>query len=210
MTLSQIDQFFICLATNNPKPNIELIYNNTFTLLIAVLLSARSTDAEVNKVTSKLFTIANTPELMIILGEIRLKNYIKTIGLFNNKAKNIITLSHILIKQHQSQVPQNFEELQKLPGVGRKTANVVLNAAFNQPTIAVDTHVFRVANRTGISLGTTTKIVEIDLERIIPDKWKSNAHNWLILLGRYICKAKKPNCPICPVVNLCMFSNKIV
>jgi endonuclease III len=203
-----IDQFFARLAARNPEPKSELEYKNPFTLLVAVVLSAQATDAGVNKATRGLFAVADTPAAMLALGEAGLKERIKTIGLFNTKAKNIIALSQILVERYGGQVPADREALQELPGVGRKTANVVLNVAFQQPTIAVDTHLFRVANRTGLASGKTPFEVEQELERIIPDKWKLHAHHWLILHGRYICKARKPDCPICPVNDLCAYPAK--
>ncbi len=208
MTPTHVDQFFARLAARNPEPKTELVYRNPFTLLVAVVLSAQATDIGVNKATAALFAVADSPERMLALGEEGLKAYIKTIGLFNNKAKNVIALSRLLIERHRSQVPLDRAALEALPGVGRKTANVVLNVAFGHPTIAVDTHIFRVANRTGLASGTTPEAVERGLERAIPDKWKIHAHHWLVLHGRYICKARKPDCPVCPVRDLCEFDDK--
>ena len=208
MTPSQIDQFYARLAALNPAPKSELDYHNPFTLLVAVVLSAQATDKGVNKATRALFSAADTPEAMLALGETGLKAHIKTIGLFNTKAKNIISLCQRLIEGHGGQVPATREALEALPGVGRKTANVVLNIAFAQPTIAVDTHIFRVANRTGLAPGKTPLAVETALERVTPDRWKAHAHHWLILHGRYRCTARKPACPGCPVADLCAFADK--
>jgi endonuclease-3 len=183
---------------------------NPYTLLVAVVLSAQATDKGVNKATGPLFAVADTPEAILELGEGRLKDYIKTIGLYNSKAKNVIALSRILIAEHGGEVPADREALEKLPGVGRKTANVVLNMAFGVPTIAVDTHVFRVGNRTGLAPGKTPLEVERKLERAVPEAYKRHAHHWLILHGRYICKARKPDCPNCVVNDLCRFKGKTV
>ncbi|WP_051284875.1 endonuclease III [Nisaea denitrificans] len=208
MTNAAVDSFFQRLSDREPEPKGELNYVNPYTLLVAVVLSAQATDVGVNKATGPLFEVADTPEKMVALGLERVRDYIKTIGLFNSKAKNVIALSEILIREHDSIVPQDREELEKLPGVGRKTANVVLNMAFGQPTIAVDTHLFRVANRTGMASGKTPLAVELALEKRIPAKWMLHAHHWLILHGRYICKARKPVCPVCPVSDLCNFKDK--
>ncbi len=208
MNPATVDQLFARLAARNPEPKSELEYHNPFTLLVAVVLSAQATDAGVNKATRALFAEVDTPAAMLVLGEEGLKRHIRTIGLFNTKAKNIIELSRRLVGQHGGQVPVDRQALEALPGVGRKTANVVLNVAFHQPTIAVDTHIFRVANRTGLACGKTPEAVEQALERVTPDKWKLHAHHWLILHGRYICKAKKPNCPACPIADLCEYSEK--
>lgn len=205
---SQIDKIFSILAKQNPEPKTELQYTNNYTLLVAVVLSAQSTDVGVNKATKKLFAIADTPKKMLALGEENLKKYINTIGLYNNKAKNIIALSKILIEKHNSIVPEDLEILQSLPGVGRKTANVVLNCAFGHPTIAVDTHVFRVSNRIGIADEKDVLKTEIALLKNIPKKWQNHAHHWLILHGRYICTAKKPKCEICPIKKYCKFYSK--
>ena len=208
MNREQIHGFFARLRSLNPEPKGELEYVNAYTLLVAVVLSAQATDKSVNKATKDLFRMADTPEKMLSLGENGLKDYIKTIGLFNSKAKNVIALSRILIDRHNSKIPENREELVELPGVGRKTANVVLNIAFGQPTIAVDTHLFRVSNRTGLAPGKTVEQVEAQLEKIIPDEFKRHAHHWLILHGRYICKARQPECAVCPVYEFCEFPDK--
>jgi endonuclease-3 len=206
----QIVAFFRALKKKIPEPKGELDYINPYTLLVAVVLSAQATDASVNKATEPLFKIADTPEKMVKLGEERLKGFIKTIGLFNTKAKNVIRLSEILIKEHGGVVPADREVLQTLPGVGRKTANVVLNIAFGQPTIAVDTHLFRVANRTGLAKGKTPLEIELGLEKRVPAEFKQHAHHWLILHGRYTCKARKPDCPVCVVREICEFKGKTV
>ncbi|WP_119460481.1 endonuclease III [Rhodospirillaceae bacterium SYSU D60014] len=203
-----IDEFFARLAARNPDPRGELHYINPYTLLVAVVLSAQATDAGVNKATAPLFEVADTPEKMLALGEAGLRDYIRTIGLFNTKAKNVIALSAILVRDHGGQVPPDRAVLESLPGVGRKTANVVLNIAFGEPTIAVDTHVFRVGNRTGLAPGKTPIEVERALEKRVPARWKQHAHHWLILHGRYICKARKPDCALCPVHDLCDFGAK--
>ena len=208
MKKKDIHAFFSRLQAANPEPKGELYYTNPFTLLVAVALSAQATDKGVNKATPALFAAADTPEKMVRLGEERVREYIKTIGLYKGKAKNVIGLSEILIRDYGGQVPDSREELVKLPGVGRKTANVVLNIAFGQPTIAVDTHLFRVANRTGMAPGTTPEKVELALEKVVPEEFMRHAHHWLILHGRYICKARKPECPVCPVRDLCAFKDK--
>jgi endonuclease-3 len=208
MTPRQVGQFFEKLAAVNPAPATELAYVDPYTLLVAVILSAQATDVGVNKATEKLFKIADTPEKMLVLGEDGLREYIKTIGLFNNKAKAIIAMSRSLLEQHGGKVPADREALEKLPGVGRKTANVVLNSAFGQPTIAVDTHVFRVANRTGLAPGKTPLDVERALEVVVPKKYARYAHHWLILHGRYVCVARKPRCPECAVRDLCEYPAK--
>jgi endonuclease III len=205
---TEIEAFFARLAAHTPAPKTELAYLNPYTLLVAVVLSAQATDRGVNKATAPLFRIANTPEKMVKLGEAKLTGYIRTIGLYRNKAKNVIALSKVLIEQHGGEVPREREALESLPGVGRKTANVVLNVAFGQPTIAVDTHIFRVANRTGIAPGKTPLDVERGLERVVPEKYKLQAHHWLILHGRYTCVARKPLCPVCVVRDLCRFKHK--
>jgi len=202
------DAFFRRLAEANPDPRGELQYINPYTLLVAVVLSAQATDASVNKATEPLFKIADTPRKMLALGEARLKDYIRTIGLYNTKAKNIIKLSEILLRDHGGQVPPEREALQTLPGVGRKTANVVLNVAFGQPTMAVDTHIFRLGNRSGLAPGKTPDEVEQMLEKRVPEKYRLNAHHWLILHGRYVCKARKPDCPACVVRDLCAYKTK--
>jgi endonuclease III len=208
MTRRQIHEFFSRLRALNPEPKGELQYTNPFTLLVAVVLSAQATDKGVNKATPALFKAADTPQKMLKLGEEKLRDYIKTIGLYKGKAKNIIGLSEILMKEHGGNVPASREELIKLPGVGRKTANVVLNIAFGEHTIAVDTHIFRVANRTGLAPAPTPEKVEIELEKRVPDEFKRHAHHWLILHGRYICVARKPKCAECPVYDLCEFTEK--
>ncbi|MBY0532452.1 MAG: endonuclease III [Xanthobacteraceae bacterium] len=194
----------------NPRPKGELVAVNNYTLLVAVVLSAQATDAGVNKATKALFQVADTPEKMIALGEERLRDYIKTIGLYKGKAKNVIALSNMLIEKHNSQVPRTREELQELPGAGRKTANVVLNIAFGEPTLAVDTHVFRVSNRTGLAPGKSPLEVELELDRVIPPRFKTHAHHWLILHGRYICVARAPRCPDCLINDLCRYPDKTV
>ena len=206
----QIEKFYAALAKANPDPRGELDYINPYTLLVAVVLSAQATDVSVNKATEPLFKIVDTPEKMLKLGEARLKDYIKTIGLYNMKAKNVIALSRILIEQFGGKIPQDRETLQTLPGVGRKTANVVLNIAFGQSTIAVDTHIFRVGNRTGLAPGKDVVAVEQQLEKRTPEKYKRNAHHWLILHGRYVCKARKPECPRCVVAEICAFPAKTI
>jgi endonuclease III len=203
-----IAEFFRRLAVARPAPKTELEYESPYTLLIAVVLSAQATDAGVNKVTPTLFAAADTPAKMAALGETRLRNLIKTIGLFRTKAKNIAALSKLLIERHHGQVPRRREELEALPGVGRKTANVVLNVAFGEPTIAVDTHIFRVANRTGLARGKTPLAVELKLNKNVPKQYLAHAHHWLILHGRYTCTARKPRCPECAVRDLCAFKNK--
>ncbi len=201
-------EIFRRLRELNPHPTTELIYTSPFELLIAVMLSAQSTDVGVNKATRKLYPIANTPETILALGEDGLKRYIATIGLYNAKAKNVIATCRILIEQHASEVPHSRESLEALPGVGRKTANVVLNTAFGEPTIAVDTHIFRVANRTDIASGKTVNAVEAGLEKHVPAEFKQDAHHWLILHGRYVCKARKPDCPQCVIRDLCEYRTK--
>ncbi|UCH72816.1 MAG: endonuclease III [Rhodospirillales bacterium] len=208
MKKADIAEFFRRLEAGNPDPRGELEYINPFTLLVAVVLSAQATDAGVNKATGPLFAVADTPQKMLALGEARLRDYIRTIGLFNTKAKNIIALSRVLIDEHDSAVPRDRAALEKLPGVGRKTANVVLNIAFGEPTIAVDTHIFRVGNRTGLAPGKTPLAVEQKLEKVVPERYKLHAHHWLILHGRYVCKARKPDCPACIVGDLCAYKAK--
>jgi len=192
----------------NPQPTTELKYSSPFELLIAVILSAQATDVSVNKATCGLFAVAKTPAAMLALGEAQLKRYIATIGLFNAKAKHVIATCKQLLDRHQGEVPRDREALQALPGVGRKTANVVLNTAFGEPTIAVDTHIFRVANRTGLAPGQTVDAVENGLLKRVPLHYRQNAHHWLILHGRYVCKARKPNCMECVVRDLCKFKGK--
>ncbi len=201
-------QIFTRFRDNNQKPNTELEYQSTFELLVSVLLSAQATDVSVNKATKKLYAVANTPETMAALGEDGLKKYIKTIGLFNSKAKNTIETCRILIEQHNSQVPDDRTALEALPGVGRKTANVILNTAFGHPTIAVDTHIFRVSNRTGIAPGKDVLAVEKKLLKFVEDEFKIDAHHWLILHGRYTCIARKPRCSSCIIEDLCEFKHK--
>lgn len=208
MRKADIAAFFDRLAETNPAPKGELEYINPYTLLVAVVLSAQATDTGVNKATRPLFAVADTPEKMLELGEERLRDYIKTIGLFNTKAKNVIALSRQLVENHGGQVPRDREALEKLPGVGRKTANVVLNIAFGEPTIAVDTHIFRVCNRTGLAPGKTPLEVEKKLEKVVPEDRKQHAHHWLILHGRYVCKARRPDCAACVVEPYCAYKAK--
>jgi len=196
------------LKAANPKPTTELHYRTPYELLVAVSLSAQATDKSVNLATAKLFPVANTPATMLALGEAGLKEYIKTIGLFNTKAKNVIAAARMLLESHGGEVPKDREALEALPGVGRKTANVVLNTAFGEPTIAVDTHIFRVANRTGLAPGKDVREVEDKLVKFTPDEFKQDAHHWLILHGRYVCKARKPECPRCVIRELCEFKQK--
>jgi len=196
------------LRAENPKPDTELNYVNPFELLIAVILSAQATDIGVNKATARLFPVANTPATILDLGLERLKSYIKTIGLFNAKAENIIKTCRMLLEEHSGEVPRTREALEALPGVGRKTANVVLNTAFDEPTIAVDTHIFRVANRTQLGKGKTPLEVEKRLTKLTPEEFRQDAHHWLILHGRYVCKARKPECPRCPIADLCEYKKK--
>jgi endonuclease-3 len=197
-------------AQANPEPATELVYSTPFELLVAVVLSAQATDVGVNKATAKLFPVANTPAAIFALGEDGLKEHIKTIGLFNSKAKNLIKTCAILVAEHGGAVPRDREALESLPGVGRKTANVVLNTAFGEATIAVDTHIFRVANRTGLASGANVRVVEDELVRVTPDEFKRHAHHWLILHGRYVCKARRPECPRCLIVDLCEYEAKIL
>lgn len=208
MKPAQIEHFFATLSAANPSPETELKYVNAYTLLVAVVLSAQATDVGVNKATEKLFRTVTTPAQMLKLGEDGLKQHIKTIGLFNAKAKNVIALSQMLVDKHGGEVPRNREALQDLPGVGRKTANVVLNVLWGEPTIAVDTHIFRVGNRTGMAKGKTPLEVEQKLEKVVPAKYRQHAHHWLILHGRYICKARKPDCWRCVVAEDCCFKPK--
>jgi endonuclease-3 len=196
------------LAAQNPEPTTELEYGSTFELLCAVVLSAQATDVSVNKATAKLFEVAATPQAMLDLGEKNLKPYIRTIGLYNSKARNLIETSRILVEQHAGAVPEDREALEALPGVGRKTANVILNTAFGQPTIAVDTHIFRLANRTGLAPGKTPLEVERGLQKFTPQEFKKHAHHWLILHGRYVCKARKPDCAACVIADLCEYPKK--
>ncbi|OGT64793.1 MAG: endonuclease III [Gammaproteobacteria bacterium RIFCSPLOWO2_01_FULL_47_190] len=201
-------RIFEQLKAHNPHPTTELKYRNPFELLVAVVLSAQATDVSVNKATEKLFTVANTPEAILKLGINGLKKYIRTIGLYNAKATNIIKTCKIILEHHQGRVPDNREALEQLPGVGRKTASVILNTAFGQPAIAVDTHIFRVSNRTGIAPGNNVLEVEKKLLKFVPDKYKLDAHHWLILHGRYVCLARKPRCGDCVIYDLCEWKEK--
>ncbi len=206
----QVTEMFRRFAKADPNPQGELDYLNPYTLLVAVALSAQATDVSVNRATAPLFKLVDTPQKMLALGEEKLISYIRTIGLYRTKAKNVIRLSEILIDKHGGQVPRERAALEELPGVGRKTANVVLNIAFGEPTIAVDTHIFRLGNRTGLAPGKTPLEVEEKLEKLVPAKYKRHAHHWLILHGRYICKARKPECPRCLIADLCLFTPKTV
>jgi endonuclease-3 len=208
MKTAEIETFYARLAARNPAPRTELVYANTYQLLVAVALSAQATDTGVNRATASLFARVRTPSEMLALGEEGLRMEIRTIGLFNTKARNVMALSRILVDTHGGDVPSSRDALEALPGVGRKTANVVLNIAFGVPTIAVDTHIFRVANRTGLSRGRTPAQVEAGLERVTPDAYRRHAHHWLILHGRYVCKARKPDCDSCAVRDLCAFVRK--
>ena len=210
MTKAQIFEFFRRLAEANPAPETELAYGNTYQLLIAVVLSAQATDVGVNKATRALFDRVKTPQQMLDLGEEGLKQHIKTIGLFNSKAKHVIALSELLVRDHHGKVPADRDLLTSLPGVGRKTANVVMNCAFGAETFAVDTHIFRVGNRTGLAKGKTPLAVEKGLEKKVPAPFRQGSHHWLILHGRYICKARTPECWRCPVVDLCSFKKKVL
>jgi endonuclease-3 len=205
---AEVEEFFSRLKKHIPDPKTELQYVNPYTLLVAVVLSAQATDKGVNKATAPLFKTVKTPEQMVALGEEGLTQYIKTIGLYRGKAKNVIALSKLLIETHGSKVPKDREALEALPGVGRKTANVVLNVAFGEPTIAVDTHIFRVSNRTNLAPGKDVLEVELKLEKVVPDPYKLHAHHWLILHGRYTCVARKPLCPTCVERDLCRFKDK--
>ena len=208
MKRANVEIFFARLKAERPEPRTELVYSSPFELLIAVILSAQATDVSVNKATAKLYAVANTPEQILALGIDGLKPYIRTIGLYNSKADNIIKTCQMLIEQHSSQVPETREALQQLAGVGRKTANVVLNTAFEQPTMAVDTHIFRVSNRTGLAKGKTVEAVEAQLLKVIPKHYLMDAHHWLILHGRYTCKARSPLCATCLVADICAFKDK--
>jgi endonuclease-3 len=205
---NEVREFFARLAERNPAPTSELVHSDPYTLLVAVVLSAQATDKGVNKATAPLFKKIDTPKKMVALGEDKLREAIKTIGLYRNKAKNVIALSKALIEKHGGEVPHDREALEALPGVGRKTANVVLNVAFGEKTIAVDTHIFRVGNRTKLAPGKTPLEVEMNLEKIVPDEFKLHAHHWLILHGRYVCVARKPKCEECVVSDLCKFEAK--
>ncbi len=208
MSKEAVHEFFARLREDNPEPKSDLEWTNAYTLLVAVTLSAQATDEGVNRATKDLFKIADTPQKMLDLGLDGLKEHIKTIGLYNNKAKNVIAMAEILIKDHNGKVPDTREELVKLPGVGRKTANVVLNIVFKEPTMAVDTHIFRVSNRTGMAKGKNPDQVEQALLKVVPDEFALHAHHWLILQGRYTCKARKPDCGVCKVYDLCNFKEK--
>ena len=210
MNQQKRQQIFTRLREHIEQPRTELDYQSNFELLISVLLSAQATDVSVNKATARLYPVASTPETMLALGEDGVRQYIKTIGLFNSKAKNVVATCKILIEQHASQVPEDREALEALPGVGRKTANVILNTAFGHPTIAVDTHIFRVSNRTGLAPGKDVLAVEMRLLKFVPDEFKLDAHHWLILHGRYTCIARKPRCGSCIIEDLCEFKQKII
>lgn len=203
-------ELFARLAKTNPEPKGELEYVNNFTMLVAVVLSAQATDTGVNKATGPLFKVADTPEKMVALGEGKIRQYVKTIGLYRTKAKNVLALSQKLIEEFDSEVPDDRAALETLPGVGRKTANVVLNNAFGQPTMAVDTHIFRISNRTGLAPGKNPLEVEEALEKFVPDPFRLHAHHWLILHGRYICKARKPDCHRCQIADICVFKDKVL
>jgi len=207
-TKAEVEAIFARFEARDPEPRGELLYVNPFTLLVAVVLSAQATDVGVNKATRGLFAEATTPQAMVALGEDRVREHIRTIGLYRNKAKNVVALSRALISEHDGEVPRDREALQALPGVGRKTANVVLNIAFGEPTIAVDTHIFRIANRIGLAPGKTPDAVETHLEKVIPARFKEHAHHWLILHGRYVCKARKPECTACLIADLCKSPEK--
>jgi len=207
---ADVVELFSRLRELDPHPTTELAYTTPFELLVAVVLSAQATDVGVNKATKKLYPVANTPQAIFDLGEQDLKRYISTIGLFNAKSKNVIALCRLLLDEHNGEVPRTREALEALPGVGRKTANVVLNTAFGVPTIAVDTHIFRVSNRTGLAPGKDVRAVEDKLEKVTPAEFKQDAHHWLILHGRYVCKARKPDCPQCVIRDLCRYKDKTV
>lgn len=208
MQPTAIEEIFRRFSAHNPEPKTELQFTNTYTLLVAVVLSAQATDVGVNRATKALFAKVDSPKKMLALGEEELKTYIKTIGLYNSKAKNIIALSKALIEHHDGEVPASLDALQALPGVGRKTANVVLNCAFGMPTMAVDTHIFRVSNRIGLVKEKNVLKTELALLKVIPEHWKLHAHHWLILHGRYVCKARKPECQKCIIRDLCQYSDK--
>lgn len=208
MKKKDIEPFFEILSADLPEPKTELDYKNPYTLVVAVALSAQATDVGVNKATKELFKKVDTPEKMVKLGEAKLRDQIKTIGLYRNKAKNVIALSRMLINEFNSEVPRTREELERLPGVGRKTANVVMNEAFGEATIAVDTHIFRVSNRTGLAPGKNVLEVEHELLKRVPKDYLQHAHHWILLHGRYICKARKPDCPACKVAAYCTFKGK--
>lgn len=208
MKKADVVDMFTRLREFNPHPTTELKYDTPFQLLVAVILSAQATDVGVNKATRKLFPVAGTPQAILNLGEEGLKRYINTIGLYNGKAKNVIATCRLLIEQHGGEIPRSRQALEALPGVGRKTANVVLNTAFGEPTIAVDTHIFRVANRTGLAPGKTVRTVEDKLLKAVPPEFRQDAHHWLILHGRYVCTARKPHCPECIIADLCRYKHK--
>ncbi len=208
MPAATVRRMFEHFRQNNPHPTTELKYNNPFELLVAVILSARSTDIGVNKATAKLFKVADSPQKMLALGEEGLRHFISSIGLYKNKAKNIIKACEILVREHGGKVPDDREALERLPGVGRKTANVVLNVVFGRPTIAVDTHIFRVANRTGLAPGKTPMEVEKKLMQVIPEEFRRDAHHWLVLHGRYTCTARNPKCHVCPIYDECQWPEK--
>jgi len=208
MTPRQRAALFSRLQQANPQPTTELVYHSPFELLVSVILSAQATDVSVNKATAGLFRVASNPAAILALGEPGLKHHIRTIGLFNTKAKNILRTCQILLDEHGGEVPRDREALEALPGVGRKTANVILNTAFGEPTIAVDTHIFRVANRTGLAPGKTPRAVENGLVATTPERFRKDAHHWLILLGRYVCKARRPDCPRCPIAKQCEYPHK--
>lgn len=209
MTRANAEELYRRLSADLPAPKTELDYKNPFTLVVAVALSAQATDVGVNKATGRLFKVASTPEKMAALGEKKLGDYIKTIGLWRNKAKNVIALSKMLIDEFDGEVPRDRDALERLPGVGRKTANVVMNEAFGEPTIAVDTHIFRVSNRTGLAPGKNPLEVELALEKITPTDYLRHAHHWILLHGRYVCKARTPDCDACKIVDLCGFKEKV-
>ncbi len=210
MKKDQIEEFFHRLSEADPHPETELEYHNTYTLLVAVVLSAQATDVGVNRATHELFKTVDTPEKMVALGEDALIGHIKTIGLYRNKAKNVIALSEMLVRDHNGEVPRDRESLEALPGVGRKTANVVLNTAFGEPTMAVDTHIFRLSNRTGLAPAKTVRAVEDKLLKRVPAHYMQHGHHWLILHGRYVCKARKPDCGACLVSDLCTYKAKTI
>ncbi len=204
----EVEELFARLAELNPRPTTELVYSTPFELLVAVILSAQATDVGVNKATRRLFPLANTPQALLDVGEDELRRHISTIGLYNAKAKNVMATCRLLVDQHGGEVPRDRAALEAMPGVGRKTANVVLNTAFGEPTIAVDTHIFRVSNRTGLAPGKDVREVEDRLMKVVPDRFKQDAHHWLILHGRYVCKARKPDCPQCVIRDLCQYKAK--
>jgi len=201
-------RLFARLRAANPRPSTELVYRTPYQLLVSVILSAQATDRSVNQVTDRLFRVAPTPQALVQLGEAGVAAYIRTIGLWRGKARHLIAASRLLLERHQGQVPRDRASLEALPGVGRKTANVVLNAAFGEPTIAVDTHVFRVANRTGLAPGSNVRQVEEQLLSVVPKRFQADVHHWLILHGRYVCKARRPACPACPIADLCLYPDK--